>query len=288
MTTPTDDAGPLADVQEAVETFKAAILKFFETNPLPDHLRQLDKDRLLTEVVTRVQQRPAAPSAPAKPHSQSQPPHAKAAKPHANHAKERAEAKAKHPDLEGLAEFWDKKFPEDKTSVADLDPSFGPNAAKFIKAMKAAGLSVTVAGAKRSPERAYLMRCAFLIYEGKYSVVVSELSQKPSKVDINWEEIKKTAGDEEGFKDFAVLLAAKLGIGLDFSAAPSLTSNHIHGKAVDLVIDGWNGTNVEVTDAHGKKTPIKTFEDLKEVGDTYGVHHFPKPGEPNHWSLDSH
>lgn len=302
MTTPSEDTGALAEVERAVEMLKAAILAFFETNPLPDELQQLDKDRLRTEVVTRVHQRPTvaaqAPDAraalhapphkpgPAAAGSPAKPPHTKAAKPHVDHGKERKDAQAKHPDLESLAESWDKKFPQDKKGVAGLDGTFGKNADAFIKAMEAAGITVTVAGATRLPERAYLMRCAYLIYHGEYAVVVSELAHKPGTVDIDWEEIKKAAVDEQGFKEFARLLAGKLGIGLGFSQAPSLTSNHIKGLAVDLDIDGWQGKNV--ADADGKKTPIATFEDLEKVGATYKVLHFLKPGEPNHWSINAH
>ena len=121
-------------------------------------------------------------------------------------------------------------------------------------------------------------------------VVVGELAQKPGAIDIDidWEEIRKSAGDEQGFKDFAVLLAGRLGIGLDLSKAPSLHSNHIKGLAVDMVIDGWKGATVEVADVNGNKIPTKGVEDLGKVGDTYEVHHFPTRGEPYHWSVDSH
>jgi hypothetical protein len=299
MTTPADDAGLAAKAQEAVETFRAELLRFFETNPLPDEHRELDQDRLLNEVVTRIQQQPA-PAAQAHqpaPHAAAtsdpaKPPQTKAPKAQVDHGKERATARARHPDLESLAEYWNRQIPEDTSGVAGLDKDFGPKVTAFKAAMEAAGISVHVVGAKRSKARAYLMRCAYLIYKshGKYADVKGELDKKPDGVHIDWEEIRKTAVDEQGFKDFAALLSGKLKIGLDFSQAPSLNSNHIHGLAVDMVVEGWDGKIVEAVDPHGVKTsvPVKTFKDLQKVGDSYGVHHFPKNGEPNHWSINAH
>ena len=217
--------------------------------------------------------------------ARSRPPRAKA---HADHAKERAAAQTRHPDFEALAKSWNRKAPEDTRGVPGLESGFRAKVTAFIKAMEAAGLKVHIVGAARTRERAYLMRCAYLIYDGKYDVVVSELAQKPGAIDIDWEEIRESAGDEQGFKDFAVLLAGRLGIGLDLSKAPSLHSNHIKGLAVDMVIDGWKGATVEVADVNGNKIPTKGVEDLGKVGDTYDVHHFPTSGEPYHWSVDSH
>lgn len=325
MTTPNDDAGPMAEVQEAAETLKAAILAFFEANPLPDEHRQLDKDQLHTEVMTRIQQQPnvaaqtaqtgvapqptppkqqpaaphaAAPHAAAPhtaPHSAphaaanapAQTPHTPAAKPHTDHPKdERAQVRAKHPELETLIAYWDEKCPKDRSGVPGLEPHFGSGVAGFIAAMEDAGLHVDIKGCRRSLNRAYLMRCAYLIYHGKSAEDLSP-EERPKDVTIDWVKVEKDLVDRESFKGFAALLAERLGVGLGNSRPPSLTSNHIKGLAIDMAVTGWEKGTSEVAGPDGASTPIRKFGDLVKVGAAYGVHHFAQPGEPYHWSVNS-
>ena len=56
MTTPTEDAGLLAEIEHALAAFRAAILEYFARHPLDEAHRKLDKDKLHTQVVARIQQ----------------------------------------------------------------------------------------------------------------------------------------------------------------------------------------------------------------------------------------
>jgi hypothetical protein len=219
----------------------------------------------------------AATSAPAKP------PHTKALT--VDHEQDREDAETRHPELGKLAESWNTKFKQYPHDLSSLEKDFGSKVAEFKEAMEAAKIKVDVNGARRSKERAYLMRCAYLIHHGNYATVEKEMNLRPSDVDIDWKETRKSIGDS-ALKEFAELLAGVLGVGLDLSPAPSLPSNHINGLAVDLKITGFEGKNV--AEFRGGEKRIEAFKDLEEVGATYGVYHFRTGCEPYHWSVDSH
>lgn len=58
MTTPTEDPGPLDEVGQALATLRAAVLQFLADNPLDEEHGQVDKDKLHTQLVERIQQTP--------------------------------------------------------------------------------------------------------------------------------------------------------------------------------------------------------------------------------------
>jgi hypothetical protein len=73
--------------------------------------------------------------------------------------------------------------------------------------------------------------------------------------------------------------------------APSLTSRHVEGKAIDMQIT-WSGT-LEIKKKDGKSVKItsaprdSTNADLIAVGKTYGVIHFHDVQKDKvHWSTD--
>ena len=61
---------------------------------------------------------------------------------------------------------WVSQFPGSDL-VSDLSGTFRQDVTDFISAMRRAGITVTVFGTRRPPERAYLMHYSWLIEKGK-------------------------------------------------------------------------------------------------------------------------
>lgn len=175
---------------------------------------------------------------------------------------------------------WANVHARNSTSIDDLALPFRDNVKEFIKALEAAGAKVTVTSTKRSPKRAYLFHWSWKIALGKC---------KPSEatplagVDIEWDHgvlAKSKAGAQEMVDGFGLAVPPKS------TVAPSLTSNHIAGKAVDMKI-AWTGElKVKKKDGTVVGVPAMTKANLNTklhaVGDSYGVKKH-RTDEP-HWS----
>ena len=77
----------------------------------------------------------------------------------------------------------------------------------------------------------------------------------------------------------------------NLKVAPSLTSHHITGKAIDMSIS-WSG-ELKIKNANGTELTIKssprdgTNSELITVGKTYGVIHYTDvEADKPHWSTD--
>lgn len=75
--------------------------------------------------------------------------------------------------------------------------------------------------------------------------------------------------------------------------APSLTSLHMEGQAIDMTLR-WDG-EINIEDAAGKTVTIRSLPrsginpDLIKVGATYGVRHLIAVNkDPPHWSVNGH
>ena len=176
---------------------------------------------------------------------------------------------------------WCSQFPT-SSSVSDLAAGFQTNVQNFLDALQAAGASVSIAATLRPPERAFLMHWSWLIVKQD-----SDARAAPKEHGIDW-----WWGDQTSSKAKAQEMVDGYQIG-GLNVAPSLTSRHIEGNAIDmniswsgtLTIKGSDGTDVAIT-----TTPRDgTNSDLISVGAGYGVIHFTSVNQDKpHWSTDGH
>jgi len=192
-------------------------------------------------------------------------------------------------NLSGL-NWWNahKDKPEylNSTSIDKLDPNFQANVKAFKKALEDAGASIKISTTRRSENRAYVMHWAWRIAKG---LVAADKVPSITGVDITWDH-GNAAASKKGAQE--IVFAAKI------AYQPSLTSNHIAGKAIDWTIT-WTG-NLKIKNKPGKEVVITSLPkhggmgttsngntDLHAVGKTYGVMKakFTKIDGP-HWSID--
>lgn len=178
---------------------------------------------------------------------------------------------------------WVQEFPT-STEVSDLDSSFSGKVQKFIAALEEAGATVTITATKRPPERAYLMHWAWMIVKKGHN---PRKIPAMKGVEINW-----WHGDQKTSKDAAKEMVDGYGIN-KLKVPPSLKSNHIAGKAIDMKIS-WSG-DLTIKNAKGDEVLIKTSpkdhtnRKLIAVGKTYQVIHFIETAKDKvHWSVNGH
>jgi len=176
---------------------------------------------------------------------------------------------------------WVSKYPGSKR-VEDLEPGFRPKVEEFIKAVKAAGANVRITSTLRPKQRAYLMHWSWRIARQGYDA--HKVPALPG-VDIDW-----WHGDQKASRQKAQEMVDGYGTA-HLKVAPSLTSRHIQGKAIDMHIT-WKGT-LAVKKKDGGTVKItstprdSTNADLIAVGKTYGVIHFINAQKDKpHWSTD--
>jgi hypothetical protein len=167
-------------------------------------------------------------------------------------------------------------------SLDDLVDPFKSNVKDFIKALEDAGATVTVNETKRSDKRAYLFHWSWLIGLGK-----AKASEAP---DMTGVEIEWDYGDDEKSKAGAKEMIDGFGLAVPPSStnAPALDSNHIAGKAVDMVIT-WKDT-IKVKRKDGTEESVAFMDDVNKntklhgVGESYGVKKLTT--DTPHWSVD--
>ena len=173
---------------------------------------------------------------------------------------------------------WCVRFPT-STSVEDLEPSFRPKAKAFLAALSVAGASVIITATLRPPERAYLMHYAWQIARSLISA--NEVPSYPGVL-ITW---------VHATEDATVAAAAQMVTEYRMVAEASRTSNHLTGKAIDLII-GWTGT-LTIKDAVSSIAIVTdeprdgTNASVATVGASFLVFH-QLPYDPPHWSYDGH
>jgi hypothetical protein len=142
---------------------------------------------------------------------------------------------------------WVDRYPTSR-SVDDLVSPFREGVIAFLADLDARGCTVTITSTRRPAERAWLMRHAWDVAHGFDPGAVPTRSG----IDILW--------TLDGAR--AMVAAYRL------AYRPSLTSRHIDGRAIDMTIRGWTGTNAE----------------LWALGAQYGV--VKLQSDPPHWSDD--
>jgi hypothetical protein len=179
---------------------------------------------------------------------------------------------------------WANTNAKNSNSVDDLVDPFMSNAKAFIKALKDAEATVNVTATRRNAKRAYLFHWCWKIGVGM--VNASEATPMEG-VDIEWDHgdaEKSTAGAKEMIEGFG------LAVPPNSKNPPSLTSNHIPGKAIDMAID-WTGT-MKIKNKDGAEETVEFIADVNKntklhaVGASYGV--MKLTTDAPHWSHDGH
>ena len=175
---------------------------------------------------------------------------------------------------------WVARFPG-TTSTNDLSAAFRPGAVNFIDAMSQAGATITISSTLRPPERAYMMHWSWKIVQGTSPNSVPAMNG----VNIEWEHPTSNASTQ----------AAKNmvnGFGIQkLLVAPSLTSRHTQGDAIDMSIS-WSGV-LSILKTNGQMAVISSLPrsemntELHAVGAGYGVIKFlGGTADRPHWSTD--
>ena len=175
---------------------------------------------------------------------------------------------------------WVAKFPT-SVKTSDLKKPFRTNFEAFQKAMKDAGIAVTISASLRLKQRAYMMHFAWMIVKGKIAP-----GDVPAMAGVNivWNHPKAKQGAQEMVDGYGI---GGLGV------APALNSRHIEGRAIDTILT-WKG-DIHIKQKDGTEKAIvgtprnATHPDLIAVGASYGVIHFkPASADKVHWSDDGH
>jgi hypothetical protein len=177
---------------------------------------------------------------------------------------------------------WANLNAKNSTSLIDLDPMFKSNVNEFIKALTDAGAVVKVGATRRNNKRAYLFHWSWKI---SLSKVKPSVAGTMSGVDIIWDHgdlTKSINGAEEMVNGFG------LAIPPSSTVAPSLTSNHIAGKAIDMDIVWSKKIKVKKKDASEVEISFmpnpNNNNSLIVVGASYGV--FKLKTDRPHWSYN--
>lgn len=177
---------------------------------------------------------------------------------------------------------WANTNAKNSTSINDLEATFKTKVKAFKKALEDGGATVTISTTKRSKKRAYLFHWSWKISQGK---VKASAVPAMTGVDVEWDH-----GDDAKSKKGAKEMVTGFGLAVPprSTNAPSLTSNHIAGKAIDMTIK-WSG-KIKVAKKDGTKVEItymtnaNTNTNLHKVGESYGVKKL-KTDAP-HWSYN--
>jgi hypothetical protein len=199
------------------------------------------------------------------------------------------------PLRENSGSAWVSRFPTSKR-IEDLEPNFRRCVQRFLGALADADVAITISATRRPRQRAYLMHYAWSIAQGKVTpdkVPAFVPAFNEQAVNIRW--LHLDASQKPNLP--ASLAAARAMVhGYQITklhVAPSLTSLHIEGKAIDMTLS-WDG-DLDIDDATGKTTTIRSLPrsginvELMKVGATYGVHHLIAVNkDPPHWSVNGH
>jgi len=181
---------------------------------------------------------------------------------------------------------WANTHAKGSSSIEELEGTFKTNLNAFKKALEDAGAKVEVESTKRSKKRAYLFHWSWKISLGKCK---PKDATAMTGVDIQWDHgdlAKSKAGAKEMVSGFNLAVPPKSNV------APSLTSNHIAGKAIDMKIS-WDKTKkLKIKKKDGTEVEVPWKENvnlntaLHGVGATYSVKKH--TGDKPHWSHNAY
>lgn len=190
--------------------------------------------------------------------------------------------------------IWVERFPT-STDVEDLEPEFRDCVRRFLDVLYDAGAEVTITATRRPRERAYLMHYAWNI--ARRRIMPSQvpafepvLPDAP-RIDIDWLHVDRR-GRPSHSRSCAAARKMMHGYDIvDLGVPPSLSSLHIDGLAIDMVI-AWVG-ELAIETASGRRLTIQSKPrsginaELMQVGAGYGVVHLAAAeADPPHWSVN--
>jgi len=190
--------------------------------------------------------------------------------------------------------IWVERFPT-STDVEDLEPGFGDCVRRFLDALYDAGVQVTITATRRPRERAYLMHYAWSVARRRvvpHQVPAFEPAvPEGARINIDWLHLDRR-GRPSRSKSCAAARQMVHGYDIvDLGVPPSLSSLHIDGLAIDMVI-AWDG-ELAIETASGRKVKIRSRPrsginaELMQVGADYGVVHLAAAeADPPHWSVN--
>ena len=192
---------------------------------------------------------------------------------------------------------WVSRFPGSDL-VSDLSGTFRQDVTDFISAMRRAGITVTVFGTRRPPERAYLMHYSWLIGKGKIDPAdVRPFAPGPGRapVRICWQHTdSRGAEDRAASVEAAREMVSGYQISPGLAVAPALSSLHTRGLAIDMTMT-WSKAGITITGRRGHRVRISATPHsglnsrLIAAGATYGViHYLSAAADPVHWSVSGH
>jgi hypothetical protein len=169
------------------------------------------------------------------------------------------------------------------SAIEDLAEPFRSSVQAFLAACNRAPIAIHIAATRRPAERAYLMHWAWRIA----AEAANPLDiPKMDGVDIAWAHY-----DKARYFDYHASRGAaqEMVRGYGIAYRPSLTSNHILGRAIDMRLS-WDGAvAVEAKDGVFHRLGICKLpvdEALIAVAATYGVKKL--RSDAPHWSEDGH
>lgn len=177
---------------------------------------------------------------------------------------------------------WANVHARNSRRIDDLDATFRRKAEAFISALTDAGAAVDVSTTRRSNKRAYLFHWSWKISLGRCKPSDAE---PMAGVSIQWDH-----GDDQLSRAGAAEMVRGFGLAVPPRSVypPSLTSNHIAGRAIDMAIR-WNGT-LRVERRNGDVTSVAYVPNVNSntvlhgVGESYGVHKL--RSDAPHWSYN--
>ena len=177
---------------------------------------------------------------------------------------------------------WVARFSGSSSSSELTEPLKG-SVDSFIAALTRAGATVIISATFRPPERAYMMHWSWEIINGTNPRSVPPMPG----VNIEWVHASEAASTQAA-------RAMVNGFGIqNLQVAPSLTSRHTLGQAIDMSIS-WGG-NLSIVNAKGETVVISSAPrtgmnaNLQAVGASYGVvKYVGGDADRPHWSNDGH
>jgi uncharacterized protein YgiM (DUF1202 family) len=163
------------------------------------------------------------------------------------------------------------------TEFSALDPSWGPRAEAFVTGLRAAGAQVHITAGLRHPNRAFLMHYAWGVAHGQYTPAQGNAACRGRGINIEWDHGNAAASR-------AAAQALVNAFGLVHQA--SITSNHVHGLAIDMEISGLPASitmNGQTYTTRRGASGAAAAESVVPIGRGMGVIWF-GAGDRVHWS----
>ncbi|WP_241647203.1 peptidoglycan-binding domain-containing protein [Rosenbergiella metrosideri] len=171
-----------------------------------------------------------------------------------------------------------------------MSQPFRDKVKRYLESMQDAGINVVITSKLRPSERAYLMHWSW-----KLSRNLVKPQHIPYKIGVNidWVHVNSYGSINLTQSIVAAKEMVKAYGMTNLNVAPSLTSRHTEGYAIDMLLT-WHG-NIEIKDRKGKPCKITSLphdgmnKELHIISQSFGVikYHGGNKDKP-HWSIDGY